>query len=155
MACKFVLKNLAINVLSLSPFLFGFLFPFSLSVSLFLGLFLLEFLFSPLLAFVELAGIMVDFPVTAFRPCDRSPVCHLMFDISLQPLPGTDEVSGCYARWSIPYRLLLKLPECAYACHCNSNCSFVLFFSLVFLFFRVQSPHFVLADLVAVMLSDL
>jgi hypothetical protein len=50
------------------------------------------------------------------QSCDGNSVYwSKIFDINLHPLPRTEKVSWeCYARWSIPYMLLLNVFKDAY-----------------------------------------
>jgi hypothetical protein len=103
-------------------FLFGFPFsfqpfPFFCSFS-FCVFFSLGF-HSPLnslLCFLKVASIMTKF--SHYQLCsDKGLTCCLMFDMTTMLHRSWWRQWGCNGRWSIPYTLLLMIPECAYD-HC-------------------------------------
>jgi hypothetical protein len=61
-------------------------------------------------------------------------------NINLHPCQELMESVRCYGRWSIPYMLLLKVPEHAYVHCCYSNCSSILFCGMTVAIIQT-APH--------------
>jgi hypothetical protein len=138
-----------LNAVSFFSSLFGFFIflPSSVSVSLQVFVHPLWGFWSsrPLIGLIELAGIMTELSSCCWS-CDRNSVCWLMFNInsSLPISRSWWSHWGCYGRWSMPYMLILNVPEHEYD-FCCSNYS-VIFLVLFCFYFDVGFPLFLLAD---------